>query len=122
MSIPQGLDFSQDRMTAREKYRVQIHPLADPVAINKIHAWEISLRTVAGQPVAGARIQVAGGMPQHGHGFPTRPRVTKELPDGRYLLEGMKFSMPGWWEIKLKVDAAPGADDITFNTMVAATN
>jgi hypothetical protein len=59
-------------------------------------------------------------MPQHGHGFPTQPKVTRELGDGRYLLEGMKFSMPGWWELKLKVDASSGADEITFNTIIAS--
>ncbi|WP_454743426.1 hypothetical protein [Cupriavidus necator] len=31
----------------------------------------------------------------------------------------MKFSMPGWWEIKLKIDAASGTDEVTFNTIVA---
>ena len=30
----------------------------------------------------------------------------------------MKFSMPGWWQIKLKVDGAAGVDDVTFNTVV----
>ena len=65
-----------------------------------------------------ARIAVDGGMPQHGHGLPTRPRVTRELGDGSYLLEGMKFSMTGWWEIKLAIDAAEGTDKVTFNTVV----
>jgi hypothetical protein len=58
-------------------------------------------------------------MPQHGHGFPTHPKVTKELGDGRYLLEGMKFSMSGWWEIKLKIESAVGTDNITFNTVIS---
>src|SRR4249920_3274177 len=31
-----------------------------------------------------------GGMPQHGHGLPTRPVVSRELADGTYLMEGMK--------------------------------
>jgi hypothetical protein len=85
-----------------------------------MHAWEIRLRSPSGEPVSGARISVDGGMPQHGHGFPTQPKVTRELGDGRYLLEGMKFSMPGWWELKLKVDASSGADEITFNTIIAS--
>jgi hypothetical protein len=97
-----------------------VHSLADPIAINKMHAWEIQLSSPSGEAVPGARISVGGGMPQHGHGFPTQPRVTRELGDGRYLLEGMKFSMPGWWEIKLKVDAASGTDEVTFNTIVAS--
>ena len=47
-------------------------------------------------------------MPQHGHGLPTRPQVTRELADGTYLIEGMKFSMTGWWEIKLAIDSPAG--------------
>jgi hypothetical protein len=57
-------------------------------------------------------------MPQHGHGLPTQPRVTEELGDGRYRLDGMKFSMTGWWEMKVKIDAAPGKDQVTFNTVL----
>ena len=57
-------------------------------------------------------------MPQHGHGLPTRPQVTRELADGTYLLEGMKFSMTGWWEIKLAIQTAEAADKVTFNRVV----
>lgn len=120
MTPPSGLNLSLDRPTAHDTYRIAIKSLADPIAINKMHAWEIQLRSPSGETVSGARISVDGGMPQHGHGFPTQPRVTRELGDGRYLLEGMKFSMPGWWEIKLKVDSPSGSDDITFNTIIAS--
>lgn len=119
VSPPSGLNLSLDRPTAEHKYRVAIHPLVEPISINKIHAWEIQLRTASGEAVTGAKIDVGGGMPQHGHGFPTQPRVTKELGNGRYLLEGMKFSMPGWWEIKLTIDATSGADELRLNTIIA---
>ena len=119
MSPPAGLNLATERLSANEKYRVEIHPLAQPVAINKLHAWEIALHTPAGLAVEHAQIEVGGGMPQHGHGFPTQPRVTRALGDGRYLIEGMKFSMPGWWEIKLKIAGSAGADEVTFNTVVA---
>lgn len=120
MSPPTGLNLSLDRRTDHEKYLVEVRSLAAPIAINKMHAWEIRLRSPSGEPVLGAKIGVGGGMPQHGHGFPTQPKVTRELGGGRYLLEGMKFSMPGWWELKLKVDAASGADEITFNTIISS--
>jgi hypothetical protein len=116
---PPGLNLALDRTTEAEKYRIAIRPLAEPIAINKIHTWEIQLRTPSGETVPGAKIGVGGGMPQHGHGFPTQPRVTKDLGNGSYLLEGMKFSMPGWWEIKLTIDAPSGADEIRFNTIIA---
>lgn len=122
MSPPSGLNLSLDRPSAHDRYQVTIHSLADPIVINRMHAWEIRLRSPSGEPVTGARIAVGGGMPQHGHGFPTQPRVTREIGGGRYLLEGMKFSMPGWWEIKLKVDADSGTDEITFNTFIYSTS
>lgn len=120
MPPPSGLNLSRDRPTAHGKYHVAIYPPSEPVAINKLHAFEIRLRSPSGEPVSGARIGIDGGMPQHGHGFPTQPRVTRELGGGRYLLEGMKFSMPGWWEIKLRIDAASGTDEVTFNTIIAS--
>lgn len=118
MSVPADLDQSLDHMSSQHKYYVAVHPLTQAAPINRMHAWEVQLRAADGQPVTGAHINVDGGMPQHGHGFPTQPKVTRELGDGRYLVEGMKFSMPGWWQIKLKVDGAAGTDDVTFNTVV----
>lgn len=119
MTPPEGLNLATERASAHATYQVALHPVAAPVAINKLHAWEVVLRTAGGEPVTGAQITVGGGMPQHGHGLPTQPRVTRALGEGRYLIEGMKFSMPGWWEIKLTIAAAAGADEVTFNTVVA---
>jgi hypothetical protein len=119
MTLPPDLDLSLTRTTMQKKYVVAIHPLADPIAINQMHAWEVKVTSPAGDPVLRAQIDVDGGMPQHGHGLPTRPRVTKELGDGRYLVEGMKFSMTGWWELKLNVQSAGGADKVTFNKVIA---
>jgi hypothetical protein len=31
----------------------------------------------------------------------------------------MKFSMTGWWEVKLAVDAPQGPDKVTFNVVVS---
>jgi hypothetical protein len=92
----------------------------EPVGVNKMHAWEIRVASPDGVPVTDARIAFDGGMPQHGHGFPTSPRVTAALGDGRYRLDGMKFSMTGWWEMKLAITSKLGTDQVTFNTVVAA--
>ena len=74
------------------------------------------------QPVGGVRaVQVVvedpvdGGMPQHGHGLPTQPRVTRTSADGLYEIEGLRFSMGGWWEVKLAIDSPAGKDNVTFN-------
>ncbi|HBH37221.1 MAG TPA: Auxin-binding protein [Curvibacter sp.] len=116
MSPPKDLELT--RTSAEGKYLVTLEPPERPAAINQLHTWQVKLSTPSGTPVSQARIRVDGGMPQHGHGLPTRPRVTREFPDGSYLIEGMKFSMTGWWEIKLFIDGPPGVDQVTFNTVV----
>ncbi len=120
MSAPSNLDLSLTRPSVDRKYVVTLQPPAAPAAINQLHSWQVSLVSSAGAPITHARIAVDGGMPQHGHGLPTRPKVTQELPNGAYLIEGMKFSMTGWWEIKLAIDGPEGADKVTFNTVVSA--
>ena len=116
---PPDLDVSLKHATAGGRFVVALQPPATPPAINQMHSWQILVTTPTGIPVNQAQIAVDGGMPQHGHGLPTRPQVSRELGDGAYLLEGMKFSMTGWWEIKLAIQAPEGTDRVTFNTMVA---
>ncbi|RZJ06978.1 MAG: Auxin-binding protein [Rubrivivax sp.] len=119
MTPPQGLDLSLSKPTVQHKYRVTIQPAPPAIAINQMHAWQVQVTSLAGEPVLHARIDVDGGMPQHGHGLPTQPAITQELGGGRYLMEGMKFSMTGWWEIRLKLDSAErGADAVTFNKVI----
>jgi hypothetical protein len=118
---PKDLDLSLRHPSAQGRYLVQIDPPAAPLPIGQIHAWQIKLSTPEGTPVRDARITVDGGMPQHGHGLPTRPQVTQDVSSGAYLMEGMKFSMTGWWEIKLAIQAADGADTVIFNAMVDTT-
>jgi YtkA-like len=120
MTPPQNLDLSLSKPTAQNKYRVSIEPLNAAITVNQMHAWRVHVTSPSGEPVLHARIAVDGGMPQHGHGLPTQPAITQELGGGRYLMEGMKFSMTGWWEIKLKLESAErGADTVTFNKVIA---
>lgn len=118
---PKDLDLSLRHRSAQGRYVVQMEPPAASPAINQMHSWQIRVSSPDGAPVRNARIAVNGGMPQHGHGLPTRPQVTRETTDGTYLMEGMKFSMTGWWEIKLAIQAADGADTAVFNTIVDAS-
>lgn len=117
-ALPPNLDTSLTRASAARKYVVTLQPPAVPAAVNQLHSWQVKLASPSGAPIAHAQIKVDGGMPQHGHGLPTRPQVTRELSNGTYLIEGMKFSMTGWWEIKLASDGSEGADKVTFNTVV----
>jgi YtkA-like len=118
MTAPPDLDVSMKRATEHGKYVVTLQPPEAAPAINQIHSWQVKVASPAGAPVTAASIAVDGGMPQHGHGLPTRPLVRREIADGTYLLEGMKFSMTGWWEIKLALQTPEGPDKVTFNVVV----
>jgi len=75
----------------------------------------VTVRDAEGRAIDEAQISIDGGMPQHGHGLPTRPRVTRNVGDGIYEIEGVRFNMGGWWEFTLAIAGCRGADTVTFN-------
>ncbi|HEX7071270.1 MAG TPA: FixH family protein [Rhodothermales bacterium] len=112
---PQNLDYSRTRTSEAGLYRGTIRAEADPIPKQRLHTWTLHLETNDGKPVETAHIEVDGGMPQHGHGLPTKPRVTRALGDGQFLVEGMKFNMGGWWVVEFPVVADAGTDTLVFN-------
>jgi hypothetical protein len=114
-SRPSDLDYSTTRTSKNGTFKVVIAPSADPIPLNRIHAWQVHVEDSSGQPVTEAAITVEGGMPEHGHGLPTKPMVTQNLGTGTYLVEGMKFQMHGWWTVTFTISAAGKSDTVTFN-------
>jgi hypothetical protein len=112
---PSDLDYSRTRVSEGGRYRATIHPQGDSIPQGKLQRWTLHLETAAGTPVDSARMTVDGGMPQHGHGLPTKPQVTRVLGNGDHLVEGMKFNMCGWWVVKFRVNAEAGRDSVVFN-------
>jgi hypothetical protein len=112
---PKDLDYSRTRTSEAGRYRATIRPPGDTIPRGKLQRWTLHLESTAGAAVDSAVIAVDGGMPQHGHGLPTKPRVTRALGNGDHLVEGMKFNMGGWWVVKFHVDAAAGRDSVVFN-------
>jgi hypothetical protein len=112
---PTDLDYSRTRVSEAGSYRATVRPDGDSIPKGKLQRWTLHLETAAGAPVDSASISVDGGMPQHGHGLPTKPRVTRSLGNGDHLVEGMKFNMGGWWVVKFRVAGAPGRDSVVFN-------
>ncbi|MEJ2695837.1 MAG: FixH family protein [Candidatus Sulfobium sp.] len=115
---PSNLDLSRTRFSAHKIFKVSFTSRLDPVVINRLHSWELKVETPDGMPVNGAVINIGGGMPQHGHGLPTEPAVTQELGNGRYLVGGMKFSMPGWWVVSFHIQTKDKEDTVTFNLLL----
>jgi len=117
-SLPTDLDLSLRHPSSQGKFMVQMEPPAAWPAINQMHAWQVRVHKPDGEPVSKAAIAFDGGMPQHMHGYPTKPRVTREVAPGVYALEGMKFSMTGWWDMRLTIQSGAVTDDAVFNVVV----
>ncbi|MEP9371538.1 FixH family protein [Mesorhizobium sp. KR1-2] len=107
--------FSLSKASENGTYLVAIEPEAPPVKVGELHTWMVTVKTQDGKPVEGASITISGGMPAHGHGLPTSPEVTAQLGEGRYRVEGVKFSMGGAWEFRFAVSAPAGDDEAVFN-------
>ena len=118
MEVPTDLDMSTQRMSEFGLFKVSYAPEQEPIPLNEMHSWILHVETADGQPVENATITVDGGMPQHDHGLPTAPAVTEDLGGGDYRLEGVKFHMNGWWEVKISVDDGQDRDEVTFNLML----
>ena len=118
MSPPNDLDLSRSKATANGLCQVTIAPESEPLRQGPLHAWILTVETPDGVPVDGAEIAIDGGMPQHGHGLPTSPAVTGSLGDGRYRIEGVRFNMGGWWELKFAIVADGRMDEVDFNIVL----
>lgn len=115
-SAPAGADAPDLQAVSRNGVQINLYSRLQPLQLNTMHSWEIELLDSSGAPISGAVMQVQGGMPEHDHGLPTSPLVTGSLPDGRYLLEGMRFHMPGLWLLRIDLETAGKAEtvEITF--------
>lgn len=116
--IPEDLDRSLARLTESGLYRATLSPGAASIPIGRMQVWTVALQTAGGASLTKAAITVDGGMPQHGHGLPTAPQVTRYLGDGRYQIEGVKFNMHGWWTFVLAITASSGRDVVAFNLVL----
>ena len=108
-------DRTITRMSGRKRFRVSMRSNVDPVPLSRIHSWMLHIETPEGVAVDDAQIGVYGDMPAHRHGLPSKPKVTENRGGGDYLIEGVKFTMPGRWQLILIITADGKRDKAKFN-------
>jgi len=108
-------DIQTVKASAHNLYRASVRPDVTPIPVQRLQRWTLHLDTIDGHSVDTATITMDGGMPQHGHGLPTSPRVTRALGNGDHLVEGVKFNMGGWWVVRFAITSSAGTDTVTFN-------
>jgi hypothetical protein len=112
-----GLETPVLSLEARSEgghYRIGARPAAPPVSLHEMHDWIVRIERMEGSSELPTTVLFDGGMPSHGHGFVTRPRVTQNLGDGEFLVEGVKFHMPGPWMLRITVKSHTGSDQVAL--------
>ena len=104
---------STSRWSEKRLFEVSYTATPSPVPLLTTHTWTVTIADGEGRRVRDATVTVLGGMPEHDHGFPTTPQI-KPLGDGRYLVEGLKFHMPGDWVVILRIQAGASSDSVRF--------
>ena len=99
-------------------YRVSLYSSVFPIPLQKIHSWPVHIEYASGKPLLNAKIYIHGGMPEHRHEFPTVPRVRKNLGNGDFLIEGMKFNMHGDWELRINIKEEKQRDRAVFHISI----
>lgn len=116
--VPDDLDLRSEKLTEGGLYSVAFQQEEGAATVGPITSFLATVKDARGNMVEGAVILVDGGMPQHGHGLPTQPKQTDEIASGVYRIDGVKFSMTGWWEFNLNINAPSGDDRVTFNIVL----
>ncbi|MDQ6433161.1 FixH family protein [Mesorhizobium sp. LHD-90] len=112
-------DVTRAKSTENKLFVASIAPEGGEPKVGPLSSWMLTLRLPNGHPVRNALISLDGGMPDHNHGLPTKPTVSTDLGEGHYRIEGLKFTMPGVWVLKLVISTADfGSDEATFNVVL----
>lgn len=112
-----GMAFADEAFRLRSDggtYDLELVPHGSNVTLGELHHWHLLLTGADGEPIEGAFVTVGGGMPAHGHGLPTAPKVVDAGEPGHYLIEGLRFNMPGDWELRLSIEGSKGTDTATL--------
>jgi hypothetical protein len=95
--------------------RVGLEPAKQPIAVGMTQPWSVLVASAQGAPLSGCKVTFNATMPEHGHGLPTAPRVEGESAPGRYRLEGLRFSMAGYWQVDVDATCDEGTQRALFD-------
>ena len=108
--VPAAAQDGESIKSRKDLYRLVAEPLLVPLRINRIHSWKLLLTDSDGQPITKASLSISGGMPAHDHGLATSPRIRELDSPGEYLLEGLRFHMPGEWQLIIEINTGKQMD------------
>ncbi len=109
---------AQSQLSEAGHFRLEWAPDLQPLPLNLLQGWNLQLQDATGQPLDGGVLGIEGGMPAHDHGLPTAPRITSRAGAGNYRLEGLRFHMPGVWELRVQIEHAGRRDTVRIGLLL----
>lgn len=88
----------------------------DPPVVGK-NSLSLRLQTRDGVLVEEADINAEPWMPAHSHGVAVRPVVRAE-GDGVFLVDELRFTMPGTWEVRIDIEVSNVRDSLVVSADV----
>ena len=98
-----------------EPLTIRLEPMAASVHVGSTHTWVVIITNDKATPLTDCRVTFEGTMPEHGHGLPTAPLVAASPAAGRYPIEGVRFSMNGYWQLDVGAKCGDSIGHATFD-------
>ncbi len=120
VAVAVAAPVSDGQISLAGRYQVSLTPRQQPLPINAWLEWDIQVQRRDGAPVALRDLVLDGGMPAHGHGLPTAPVIVPTDVPGAFVAQGVRFNMPGRWELRVLAVDERGTDSAVFPVEVQA--
>jgi hypothetical protein len=99
-------------VTEKGRYSVEMLVIGNELKTG-MNAVDVIVHDESDADVMGAEITLTPWMPDMGHGVKEVPKVT-ERGGGLYSIENVEISMPGRWELRVKVKKGKTKDEVVF--------
>ncbi len=105
-------------VTEQGFYLLTVEAVTKPIRVGKNTFKIMTADSKTGKPVGEKlAIEVIPWMPKHEHGVTEMP-IIKEIAKGVYIMEGVNFSMPGDWEVYIRIKKNGKEDTGVFDVKV----
>lgn len=104
------------RASHNRRYHAEVVSAPLPV-VGETQRWTVRLTRRDHRRLANAHVTAEVWMPETGVRSPVRPAVSY-VGGGRYAIDGVVLSQPGWWNVALVVTGRAGTDSVAFNTVL----
>jgi YtkA-like len=111
---PEALSIRSEKA----RFTVRVTGIDRPERLNRLHGFDLQLADAAGKPVTDATIMLSGLRDDSNIPLPTSPQVSPAPGNGRYCVEGLRFHMPGDWQLIFAIDSGGVRDRASLNIIV----